>query len=68
MHVCVYVCMRVYMYTRYIKLLVISQKKLLKITYKQTRWKVYKCMMKSHNYIEAVNTATTEIRKSKISI
>ena len=44
------------------------QKKLLKIVFKQTMWMVYRHTRKDEdyaNYKEALNLATTEIRKSK---
>ena len=46
------------------------EKKLLKIAYKQTMWRVYRRPRKNYeytNYKEALNAATTEIRQSKRS-
>ena len=46
----------------------LSKEAIRKIAYKQTMWRVYRRTRKDEDYInykEALNAATTEIRKSK---
>ena len=46
----------------------LSKEAIRKIVFKQTMWRVYRCTRKDEdyaNYKEALNLATTEIRKSK---